>query len=103
MAVLLPVTGVVAGGVVVAGRLVVRSQKARSAMTGEQQYVGRVVTVGRADGKRGQAFLDGAWWNVRSEGTELSKGDEVRVVGNEGLDFLVERVEPGKSAGANGE
>ena len=103
MGVLLPVSGVVAAGVVVAGRLVVKSQKSRSVLTGEQQYVGKVVTVGRSDGKRSQAFLDGAWWNVRSEATELSTGDEVRVVGYEGLDFLVERVEHGESAGANGE
>jgi len=102
MTVLLPVTGVVAAGVVVAGRLVVKSQKTRSSMTGEQQYVGRVLTVGRSDGRRGQVLLDGAWWNVRTDGSELNTGDEVRVVGNEGLELLVERVEHGGPGDADG-
>jgi membrane protein implicated in regulation of membrane protease activity len=47
--------------------------------------------------------MDGAWWNVRSEAAELSKGDLVRVVGYEGLDLLVEPVEPAAPAGADGE
>lgn len=102
MTVLLPVTAVVAAGVVAAGRLVVRSQAGPSAMTGERQYLGRVLTVGRSHGNRGQVHMDGAWWNVRSDATELNEGDEVRVVGNEGLELLVERIELGGSADADG-
>jgi membrane-bound serine protease (ClpP class) len=95
LAVMLPVTVVVAAGVVLAGRLVVSSQRERSAITGEQQYVGRILTVGRSSGNRGQALVDGAWWNVRSE-AELSAGDRVQVIGYEGLDLLVGPVESGK-------
>jgi membrane-bound ClpP family serine protease len=46
--------------------------------------------------------MDGAWWKVRSDAAELSEGDEVRVVGNEGLELLVERTERGGSADADG-
>jgi membrane-bound serine protease (ClpP class) len=95
LAVMLPVTVVVGVGVVLAGRLVVSSQRERSAITGEQQYVGRILTVARSTGERGQAMLDGAWWNVRSEGAELKAGDRVQVLGYEGLDLLVGPVEPG--------
>lgn len=87
--VMIPVTLVVGVGVVLAGRLVVSSQRGLSTITGEQQYVGRVVTVGRSAGRRGQALLDGAWWNVRSDDAELKAGDQVKILGYEGLDLLV--------------
>ncbi|HEX2180141.1 MAG TPA: nodulation protein NfeD [Actinomycetota bacterium] len=95
LAVILPVTVVVGAGVVLAGRLVVSSQRERSTITGEQQYLGRILTVGRSSGNRGQALVDGAWWNVRSE-AELNAGDRVQVTGYEGLDLLVGPVESGK-------
>jgi membrane protein implicated in regulation of membrane protease activity len=41
-------------------------------------------------GGRGQAFIEGAWWNVRSQGTELVDGEEVRIVAVDGLDLLGE-------------
>lgn len=94
LGVIFPVTAVVAVGVVFAGRLVVRSQRERSKITGEQQYVGRVLTVSRSSGSRGQALVDGAWWNIRSDGAELKVGEQVRVSGNEGLDLVVGPVEP---------
>ncbi len=86
---IIPVTLVVAAGTVLAGRLVVRTQRQRSTITGEEQYVGRVVTVNRSSGQRGQALVDGAWWNVRTDGTELEVGDRVQVIGYEGLELLV--------------
>lgn len=92
LAVILPVVAVVGVAVVVAGRLVVRSHRDHVAITGEDQYVGKIVTTTRVNGDRGQALVEGAWWNVRSSGTNLNDGDQVRVVGYEGLDLLVEPV-----------
>ncbi|CAN5899538.1 nodulation protein NfeD [soil metagenome] len=93
LGVIFPVTVVVGVGVVLAGRLVVSSQKEASKITSEQQYVGKVVTVSRSSGSRGQALVDGAWWNIRSEGAELKVGEQVRVSGYDGLDLLVTPVE----------
>jgi len=93
MGVLLPVTLLVFGGVVLAGRLVLRTRGMRSTTTGEEQYLGRVLTVSNTRGDRGQALMDGAWWNVRSDGQELEVGDRVQVIGNDGLDLLVGPVE----------
>jgi membrane-bound ClpP family serine protease len=39
-------------------------------------------------------MVEGAWWNVRSRGDRLRKGATVRVVDTEGLDLVVDRVEP---------
>lgn len=94
LGVLLPVTAVVAGGVVLAGRLVLRTRGMRSTTTGEDQYLGRVLTVSNSRGERGQALVDGAWWNVRSDGLDLKAGDRVMVIGYEGLDLLVQPVDP---------
>jgi membrane-bound serine protease (ClpP class) len=90
---MLPLTVMVGAGVVLAGRLVVRSQRQTSSITGEQQYVGKLVTIRQAGGSRGQALVDGAWWNVRSDGTELKAGQQARVTGYDGLDLLVQPVE----------
>jgi len=87
------VTLMVGAGVVLAGRLVVRSQREGSKITGEQQYVGKVVTTKQSGGSRGQAMVDGAWWNIRTEGTDLKVGEQVRIKGYDGLDLLVEPVE----------
>lgn len=93
MAVVAPVAVVVGGAVVLAGRLVVRSRGLPSTLTGEGMLVGRVATV-RATGTVSQAFVEGAWWQVRSEGSPPDDGSVVRVVGVEGLDLVVEPVEP---------
>jgi membrane-bound serine protease (ClpP class) len=90
LAVILPVVAVVGVAVVAAGRLVVRSHRDHVPITGEDQYVGKIVTTTRVNGNRGQALVDGAWWNVKSSGSKLNDGDRVRVVGYEGLDLLVE-------------
>ena len=94
LAVMLPVTIVVGAGVVLAGRLVVRSRKAHSTITGEGQYLGRLLTTTRANGSRGQALVDGAWWNIRTDGKELREGEQVGVTRHEGLELLVEPTAP---------
>lgn len=90
LAVIGPVAVVVGGAVILAGRLVVRSRRSISTTTGPGLFRGRVVTIRRSDGSRGQAFLEGAWWNVRSPAGELVEGDEVLVVDVDGLDLIVE-------------
>lgn len=87
-----PVAVVVGGAVVLAGRLVVRAQR-DSPKAGLETFVGRRITVQRADGTRGQAFLEGAWWQVRSE-DEIQAGDEVQVATVDGLTLVVEKGEP---------
>jgi len=94
LAVVLPVAAVVGGAAVMAGRLVVRSQRAAPATTGTGALVGRLVTVDRADGPRGQALVDGAWWNVRARRGTLGAGDEVRVSDVDGLDLVVDAPPP---------
>jgi membrane-bound ClpP family serine protease len=55
--------------------------------------VGRETVVANADGRTGQAFVDGAWWQVRSRTGDLTEGDPVTVVANEGLRLIVETEE----------
>ena len=92
LAVILPVAAVVGGGVLLAGRLVVRSQRGPSKATGDGLFVGRTVTVARASGAGGQAFVERAWWRLRSTGSPLVQDTRVRVVGVDGLDLVVEPV-----------
>jgi membrane-bound serine protease (ClpP class) len=94
IAVVAPVAAVVGGAVLIAGRLVVRSRRTTSTTTGPGLFAGRVVTVSRAQGSRGQSFVEGAWWNVRSSGPALAAGDTVRVVDVDGLDLVVEPASP---------
>lgn len=91
-AVIGPVALVVGGGVVLAGRLALRSRNAPST-TSQERFVGQALTVGRADGQRGQALVEGAWWNLRSEAEPLEPGLPVRVVAVDGLELVV-RPEP---------
>ena len=90
LAVVAPVAVVTGGAVVLAGRLVVRSRRLAPTTTGPGLFRGRVVTVRRSDGARGQTFVEGAWWNIRSEGGDLVEGDNVLVVEVDGLDLIVE-------------
>lgn len=90
LAVVLPVAVFVGGGVVVAGRFAARSRRTPSALTGIGRFVGREVVVGRADGRRGQALVEGTWWRLRSNGPDLSAGERVRIVAVDGLDLVVE-------------
>lgn len=90
IAVIAPVAIVVGGAVVLAGRLVVASSRHESTTTGPGLLRGQVVTVRRTADAKGQAFVEGAWWNVRSVGPALHEGEAVRVVDVEGLDLVVE-------------
>lgn len=90
LAVVAPVSIVVGGAVILAGRLVVRSRRTLSTVTGPGLFQGRVVTVRRRDDGHAQAFVEGAWWNVRSSGTPPADGDEVLVIDVDGLDLVVE-------------
>jgi membrane protein implicated in regulation of membrane protease activity len=42
----------------------------------------------------GQAFLEGAWWRVRISGPPVDEGSLVHVIGVDGLDLIVEAVQP---------
>jgi membrane-bound serine protease (ClpP class) len=80
---------------VLAGRLAWRARRAPS-LTGAEGLVGRRAVVrdrtrtGDGDGG-GTLHLDGAWWRARATGDRpLVPGQEVRVVGLDGLDLVVE-------------
>jgi membrane-bound serine protease (ClpP class) len=95
MAVVLPIAAVIGVAVVLAGRLVVRSRRAPVTASGHGVLVGRVATVRRRGEAPTQAFVEGAWWTVRSTGpSPLRDGSTARVVGLEGLDLIVEPDEP---------
>ncbi len=87
--VILPTAVVVAGGTILAGRLVWRA-RARASATGEGMVVGRQAEVRHVEGTRGQIAIDGTWWRVRSDGGPLAEGRTVKVVAMEGLELLVE-------------
>jgi membrane-bound serine protease (ClpP class) len=88
-AVIVPVALTVGGAVVLAGRLALRAGKAPSTLTGAERFVGSSLTVARAEGPRGQAFAEGAWWGLRSESGPLREGQQVRVVQVDGLQLVV--------------
>jgi membrane-bound serine protease (ClpP class) len=90
MPVLWPVALVVGGGTVLAGRLAWRARRTPS-VTGSEGLVGRHAVVHDVD-KTGGAnlLLDGAWWRARAADGPLRPGQNVRVVGLDGLDLLVE-------------
>jgi membrane-bound serine protease (ClpP class) len=101
---LIPIAVVVGGFVIVAGRLVMRTRK-RSTTTGEGLFIGRTVTVDQVTDERhktGMAFVEGAWWTVRSPGPPLEVGD-ARVVGVDGLTLVVEPAaeKPEQQSGAD--
>ena len=64
--------------------------KRRKATLGAEALVGRTTTVARPCRPRGFVRLDGELWQAAcAEGAD--RGDEVRVVGFEGLTLIVER------------
>lgn len=91
VAVIAPIAIVIGVAVIVAGRLVLRTRKMESKTTGVGLFVGRVVEVRRVKDNRGQTFVEGAWWNVRSAGPALAEG-AARVIDVKGLDLVVEPV-----------
>jgi membrane-bound serine protease (ClpP class) len=94
--VVLPATILLGVGAVFAGRLALRTRGAPSTLTGAGLLVGRDLTVARAerDGASGKAFIEGAWWNVRSIGAPLTPGAPARVVALDGLVLVVEPGDP---------
>lgn len=90
LAAVVPVVVVVGGAVVLAGRLAAHARTAPSVL-GPEALVGRQVTVARADGSSGQAFVEGAWWAVSGD-EPLAPGDEVRIRDVDGLRLLVDRL-----------
>jgi membrane-bound serine protease (ClpP class) len=90
MPVLWPVALVVGGGAVLAGRLAWRARRVPS-LTGAEGLAGRHAVVHDVTGDGdGTLHLDGAWWRARATGGRLRPGQDVRVVGLDGLDLLVE-------------
>ncbi len=87
--VFLPTAVVTGGAAILVGRLVWGSRHV-PASTGEAGMVGASGVVRVAEGTRGQAFVNGALWNARSD-RPLAAGETVRVVGVDGLDLVVER------------
>jgi membrane protein implicated in regulation of membrane protease activity len=81
---------------VLAGRLVVRSQRGQTHASGKGLLVGTRVTVRDvaprpAGGSQGRAFCDGTWWRVRGAGA-LAEGQTVQVADMDGLTLVVEPV-----------
>jgi membrane-bound serine protease (ClpP class) len=87
--VLIPVAVVVGGATALAGRLAWRTRRLAST-TGSRGLMGSIAVVRSASGTRGQAMVEGAWWNVRTRGEQLRDEATVRVVDVEGLDLVVE-------------
>ncbi|MFH9090786.1 nodulation protein NfeD [Streptomyces sp. NPDC017673] len=101
-AVLWPAALVAGGGSVLAGRLAWRARKA-PATTGNQALLGREALVQRVEGDIGQVQLEGAWWTVRGRDAELADGQRVRVVGQDGLELIVEPAGPTPGPGTEQE
>jgi membrane-bound serine protease (ClpP class) len=95
--VLWPTVLVVAGGAIIAGRLAWRARR-RTPISGRELLIGRQTAVRRADGATGRVLLEGAWWNVRSGDGPLHAGQVVQVTGMDGLDLLVEPMNPPEEA-----
>ncbi|MFN2486613.1 MAG: nodulation protein NfeD, partial [Acidimicrobiia bacterium] len=72
-----------------AGRLALQARR-RPVTMGPETLLGRTVTI-KFRGDRQVAFLEGAWWDVRSE-TALKEGAKARVTATEGVRLKVEEV-----------
>lgn len=92
-AVLWPTAVVIGLAVVLAGRLAWRARR-RAAVSGDDVLIGHDATVSQTEGRSGRAYLEGAWWTVRTRDQPLREGQHVRVVAREDLDLIVEPAEP---------
>lgn len=90
--VLLLTAMVVAAGAVVTARTARRVRMARRPTRHPADHRGRILTLDRADGTRGQVKLDGTWWTVQSD-EELTSGQHIRVTDRTDLVLFVEPVE----------
>lgn len=89
LAAVLPLAVLMFGAAVVAGRVAYRARHQPSTTTGADVFPGRLVRVAEGSGEVGRAFVEGAWWSVRSVGPPLATGSSARVVGMDGLVLLV--------------
>lgn len=88
--VLWPVALVVGGTALLIARFAWRTRQAPQMAPGDV-LVGQSATVHPSTREQPQVFLEGAWWEVRRSGEgPLEAGDEVTVVGREGLHLIVE-------------
>ncbi len=88
--VLWPVALVVGGTALLIARFAWRTRQAPQIAPGDV-IVGQSATVRPSTREQPQVFLEGAWWEVRrSDEGPLEAGDEVTVVGREGLHLIVE-------------
>ncbi|KAE8763705.1 nodulation protein NfeD [Georgenia thermotolerans] len=94
-----PLAVVLCAAAVVVGRLAVRSRRQRPTTTGADLLRGQTVTVAQAEGLTGRAFVEGAWWSVRSTGPPLRPGATARVVGLDGLVLLIVPADPAGDGG----
>jgi membrane-bound serine protease (ClpP class) len=83
-------TAVVLGAAVTAIGVLAARTRALPPISADQTLVGRDVVVDRTDGATGQAFVAGAWWQVRTTGEPLEPGMRARVVARTGLDLVVD-------------
>ncbi|GIU98177.1 MAG: serine protease [Actinomycetota bacterium] len=88
-AVMLP-TAIVAGAAALAlGRMAWRTRKL-AGVSGTDAIVGSRGVVQRIENGEAHVFLQGSWWGARARSGPLRPGQEVRVVGMDGLRLIVE-------------
>lgn len=68
-----------------------RYARSPSDSTGTDVFPGQVIDVRSAEGTRGQVFVEGSWWSVRSD-TPLTVGQDVRITAVDRLELVVEPV-----------
>jgi membrane protein implicated in regulation of membrane protease activity len=66
-----------------------RTVRSRRKAVGAQTLIGRIAVVSATCDPEGQVRLEGEIWHARCTGAAVA-GDQVRVVGREGLTLLVE-------------
>jgi membrane-bound serine protease (ClpP class) len=89
-----PVVVAAVVGVALVARRVARAQDEPSVTSGPGAVLARETTVRAAAGQPCQGFVAGAWWTLRSTGAPLADGDQVIVVGIDGLVLEVEHLPP---------
>lgn len=90
LAAALPLAAVMFVLTVIAGRVALRTRRVPSRATGIDVFTASTVPVREASGTTGRTFTHGAWWALRSVGPPLEAGQDVRVVGVDGLTLLVD-------------
>ena len=89
--VLWPTALVVGAATTIAGRAAIKA-RLQPSTTGTGTLIGKAGTVVNAEARSGSVFVDGAWWSVRSSTGDLETGAQVRIVGIEGLELIVEPI-----------